>query len=107
MTHDDTQNIPGQRARITDIRGRNGRSCGDASETLHGYGCRVVCYGLFLTAHSGEFLAPNDPNEHNTALVYAPPQRLRFVGEEGFSLRPFVYGYKVSGSRHSATCPYD
>ncbi|NLJ86599.1 MAG: ABC transporter permease [Firmicutes bacterium] len=96
MTHDDTQNIPGQESKDHEIyvasqwtlmwrRFRKHRMAMVAGVVL-------IC--IYLTGAFCEFLAPNDPNEHNTRLVYAPPQRLRFVGEEGFSLRPFVYGYK-------------
>jgi len=38
-----------------------------------------------------EFLAPHDPHRYDVKRVYAPPQALRFVGESGFRLRPFVY----------------
>ncbi|KLU39395.1 MAG: peptide ABC transporter permease [Peptococcaceae bacterium 1109] len=51
----------------------------------------VIVYSVGLFA---EFLAPNDPHENNRRVVHAPPQRIRFIGEDGFSLRPFVYGYK-------------
>lgn len=40
-----------------------------------------------------EFLAPLDPFTRNSSYIFGPPQKLRFVDEEGaFHLRPFVYG---------------
>jgi peptide/nickel transport system permease protein len=51
----------------------------------------VVMYfvGIFC-----EFFATMDPHTRNTRYIYCPPQRLRFVDEDGFHLRPFVYGLK-------------
>lgn len=50
----------------------------------------IYLFGAFC-----EFIAPYDPNFHNVKLVYAPPQRIRFIDEEGnFSWRPFVYKHK-------------
>ena len=46
---------------------------------------------LYLAGAFCEFLAPHDPHRYNVKRVYAPPQPLRFVGERGFRLRPFVY----------------
>lgn len=45
------------------------------------YSCGIFC----------EFLAPHDPHRYDVKRVYAPPQRLHFVGAQGFRLRPFVY----------------
>jgi peptide/nickel transport system permease protein len=51
---------------------------------------------IYLVAIFAGFIAPVDPNEFNSEYVYAPPQRIRFFGEDGFHLRPFVYGYTIS-----------
>ncbi|NQT58025.1 MAG: ABC transporter permease [Bacteroidetes bacterium] len=40
-----------------------------------------------------EFLSPYQSMTRNTNLIYAPPQRMHFVHEGKFQLRPFVYGY--------------
>jgi peptide/nickel transport system permease protein len=39
-----------------------------------------------------EFLAPYPLEARDSKFALAPPQRLRFFGEDGFHLRPFVYG---------------
>ena len=41
-----------------------------------------------------EFISPSEPFERNSKYIFAPPQRQRFMDENGFSLRPFVYGYE-------------
>ncbi len=43
-----------------------------------------------------EFLSPYYVSTRFSKLIYAPPQRLRFVDENGFHIRPFVYGYNVT-----------
>lgn len=52
----------------------------------------VVVLLLYTVAAFCEFIAPYDYRERRTDYVLTPPQRLRFVGADGFSLRPFVYG---------------
>jgi len=58
----------------------------------------VFCTGLlvlfYVMAVFCEFVSPNDPRERNSGFIYAPPQKIRFVGQDGFSLRPFVYPMK-------------
>ena len=51
---------------------------------------------LYFFAIFCEFLAPYDLTGYNSAYVFAPPQRIHFRGEEGFSLRPFVYELESS-----------
>jgi peptide/nickel transport system permease protein len=46
---------------------------------------------FYLAGAFCEFLSPHDPHRYDVKRVYAPPQPLRFVGERGFRLRPFVY----------------
>lgn len=60
----------------------------------------AVCGGItliiiYLLAIFAGFISPYNPIEHNASNIYAPPQKIRFVGEDGFSFRPFVYGYKL------------
>lgn len=50
---------------------------------------------LYLVAVFCEFFAVYDVSERNTKYIHVPPQRLRFVSEEGFSIRPFVYALKM------------
>jgi peptide/nickel transport system permease protein len=47
---------------------------------------------LYTATIFAGFLAPNDPHKFNKYYPYAPPQTLRFVDEDGFRWRPFVYG---------------
>jgi peptide/nickel transport system permease protein len=49
--------------------------------------------GLFyLLAALCEFIAPYGLEAYNRHYTYCPPQRLHFFDEQGFQLRPFVYG---------------
>ncbi len=57
---------------------------------------------LYLTAVFCGFLAPNLPETRFVDYKNSPPQKLRFVDEEGkFHLRPFVYGYKMEIDKES------
>jgi peptide/nickel transport system permease protein len=47
---------------------------------------------FYLVAVFCEFLAPLDPHQISEFYVHAIPQPIRFVDEDGFQLRPFVYG---------------
>ena len=47
---------------------------------------------FYIIALFCEFLAPYEPHQRDIRFVHAPPQALHFVGEDGFHLRPFVYG---------------
>ena len=47
---------------------------------------------MYLAAGFSEFIAPYDMEEF-TDVLSAPPQRVRFVSDDGLHLRPFVYGY--------------
>lgn len=53
----------------------------------------VVVIFLYFVAIFGDFLAPHNPHER-MGHPFAPPQWPHFVTEEGFSLRPHVYGLK-------------
>lgn len=56
-------------------------------------GAAVVGMMIVLTGLA-EFFAPHHIAERHLDLIYAPPQVPRFVGEDGFRLWPFVYGYQ-------------
>jgi peptide/nickel transport system permease protein len=47
---------------------------------------------FYLAAIFAEFLSPYDPTHHDTDFMFMPPQRLHFVDNGQFRLRPFVYG---------------
>ncbi|NMB45193.1 MAG: ABC transporter permease [Firmicutes bacterium] len=53
----------------------------------------IVIILLYLVAIFGDFVAPHDPLLRS-GHPFAPPQLPRFRTEEGFQLRPFVYGIK-------------
>ena len=50
---------------------------------------------LYASALVCEFIAPYAPQTRNVAAINAPPMRVRFFAEDGFHLRPFVYGYDM------------
>ena len=51
----------------------------------------VVAFFYFMAIFC-EFLAPYPLEARDSKFALAPPERLHFVGEDGFHLRPFVYG---------------
>lgn len=55
----------------------------------------IVLIIFYIIAAFCEFFAPNDPYKYDVRYVLAPPQRIHFVDEAGFHLRPFVYAYKM------------
>jgi peptide/nickel transport system permease protein len=62
----------------------------------------LVLLGCFYTvAIFCEFVAPNDPLSQEARYHLSPPQKIHFVDETGFHLRPFVYGTK--GKRDAVT----
>lgn len=57
---------------------------------------------LYIVALIPEFLAPYDPSQYDSGYIFAPPQPVRFIDQEGvFHLRPFVYALK--GERNPDT----
>ena len=52
----------------------------------------VVVALFYVMALFCEVLAPYPLEARDSKYALAPPQRLHFVGEDGFHLRPFVYG---------------
>jgi len=52
----------------------------------------VILLILYSTAIFAEFIAPYVPTDRREKFIFAPPQQIRFIDEEGrFHLRPFVY----------------
>jgi len=49
---------------------------------------------FYLLAIFCEFFAPYGIYKRYSEYVFCPPQRVHFFGEEGFHLRPFIYGFK-------------
>ncbi|MEA3345746.1 MAG: ABC transporter permease [Chloroflexota bacterium] len=54
----------------------------------------IIIILFYVIAIFCEFLAPYEPHERDIKYIHAPPQRIHFVGEDSFHLRPFVYGLK-------------
>ena len=55
-----------------------------------------VVLALYLMALFCEFLAPYSLTAQNLDYIYAPPQRVRLIGEDGLPTRPFVYALKAA-----------
>ncbi len=59
---------------------------------------RVAVFALgvlaifYLSALFAEVVAPYNPTSYDTDYMYMPPQRIRFIDNGVFQLRPFVYG---------------
>jgi len=49
-----------------------------------------ICVCIFLA----EFIGPHNLNHRYFKFVHLPPQQIRFFADDGFHLRPFVYGIK-------------
>jgi len=61
----------------------------------------LLILNLYFVAAFCEFLAPYTLEHRDVANAYAPPQRLRFLGNDGLHLRPFVYALECR--RHPET----
>ena len=49
---------------------------------------------FYIAAIFCEFFSTQDIYKRHTKYIYCPPQKVHFFDEEGFHLRPFVYGMK-------------
>ncbi|NLK09218.1 MAG: ABC transporter permease [Firmicutes bacterium] len=54
----------------------------------------IVVIIFYIVALFAEFIAPGVPTKYDVKYNYVPPTRIHFTSEDGFSLRPFVYGYR-------------
>ncbi|MHB1455893.1 MAG: ABC transporter permease [Armatimonadota bacterium] len=54
----------------------------------------VILILFYLSGAFCEFLAPHTTDRYNPEFVWAPPQRIHFIDENGKFSRPFVYGFK-------------
>jgi peptide/nickel transport system permease protein len=54
----------------------------------------VIIIVLYLVAVFCEVVAVHDPKTFSRLYTYAPPQRIRFIDQGRFQLRPFVYALK-------------
>ncbi len=55
-----------------------------------------ILFIFYLLAIFCGFFSTQDPYERHTKYIYSQPQRIHFFDEEGFHLRPFVYGWTVT-----------
>ena len=54
----------------------------------------VILFFLYMTIIFAEVASPYDPNINNAKYIFAPPQKIHFIGPQSeFHLRPFVYSY--------------
>lgn len=53
----------------------------------------IVIFLFYFIALFCEFIAPYNPLKRDVEHIYAPPHKIHFVDEDGFHLRPFIYGY--------------
>ncbi len=60
-----------------------------------------VVLALYAVATFCEVVAPYSLDAEHLEYMYAPPQRLRWIGDDGVHLWPFVYG--LEGRRHPET----
>ena len=60
-----------------------------------------VVLALYAVAALGELVAPYSLDGEHLEYMYAPPQRLRWIGDDGVHVWPFVYG--LEGMRHPET----
>ena len=61
----------------------------------------LTVLALYLSALFCDFLSPYGLEDQHIDYIYAPPQRLHWIGPGGLHLIPFVYGLK--GIRHPET----
>jgi peptide/nickel transport system permease protein len=64
-------------------------------------GAGVVVLALYFVGALCEFIAPCPLDYIDVANIYSPPQRVHFIGKDGFHLWPFVYALK--GTRDPVT----
>jgi peptide/nickel transport system permease protein len=69
-------------------------------------GLIVLCIIYFMAVFC-EFLAPYDPNAGNGKRINVAPQAIHFVSDQGFSLRPFVYGITQGYDKMTLQATYE
>lgn len=66
----------------------------------------VILATFYTLALFAEFFAPYDYQHDNARLRYVPPQTIRFFGEDGFHLLPFIYGLKQTKDPETTELTY-
>lgn len=65
-----------------------------------------VVVALYVIVLFGELLSPHGVSHRYYKVVHCPPQRVHFFSNEGFHLRPFVYGIKGRLDRQTGIKKY-
>ena len=55
----------------------------------------IVLIIFYTLALFSEFFSIYDYTKRDTDYIYVPPQKVHFITDEGFPLRPYVYGLKM------------
>jgi peptide/nickel transport system permease protein len=66
----------------------------------------ILLLFMYFVAAVADFVIPYRPSEHNATLLYAPPTRIYFMDENGFSLQPFTYPLKVKRNLETLQLEY-
>jgi len=69
-------------------------------------GLIMLCLIYFMAIFC-EFLAPYDPNTVQGKRLNLAPQAIHFVSDQGFGLRPFVYGVKQGYDKVTLKSTYE
>ena len=62
---------------------------------------------FYLVAIFADFIIPHPPNEHDRTAIFAPPTRIHFRDENGFSFRPFVHPVTHSRNPHTLAMEFE
>lgn len=54
----------------------------------------IIIIFMYLVAIFAPFVAPYDPDTRHRNAALAPPTKIRFIDENGFSFRPFIHPIK-------------
>ena len=65
-----------------------------------------VVLALYAIILLGEILAPHGVSHRYYKVVHCPPQRIHFFSDEGFHLRPFVFGIRGRLDRQTGIKKY-
>jgi peptide/nickel transport system permease protein len=53
----------------------------------------ILILFMYLLILIPEFISPYNPNQRNIVYQFSFPQKIHFIDDNKFNLRPFVYGY--------------
>ena len=67
----------------------------------------IVLVFIYILIIFAGFISPYDPDRRFVGRDYVQPRPVHFFGDEGFSLRPFVYGVKLRIDQETGRRVYD